>query len=352
MYIHIPFCEYICSYCDFCKFYYNEKEVDIFLDDLEKEIEKYYNGEIIETLYIGGGTPSSLNIIQLRRLFELTKSFKINNLEYTIECNVEHITEEKLKLFAEYGLNRLSIGVQSFNEKKLKYLHRRHTKEEALDKIKLAKKYFDNINIDLIYAVPGETLEDLEKDLEILIDLEPQHISTYSLIIEPHTMLNNKGASNIDEELDNDMYQLIIHKLQDFEHYEISNFGNIKSRHNLVYWNNEEYYGFGVGASGYINRVRYDNVKSLKSYSSGKYRLVEEKIKENKKIENEFILGLRKVSGIDIETFFNKYGKTVLEMENVKKLIAEKKLILEGNNLFINPEMLYISNDILIEFIE
>lgn len=352
VYIHIPFCQNICSYCDFCKFFYNDKIVDTYLESLEKEIRKYYNSEIIETIYIGGGTPSALNTTQLRRLFETIQIFKTNHLEYTIECNVEDINETQLELFKKFGINRLSIGVQTFHEESIKYLDRHHTKDNAIEKINLAKEYFENINVDLIYAIPGETLETLRQDLEILLNLDIQHISAYSLIIEPHTILNNKGVTNIDEELDSEMYQLIINKLIDFDHYEISNFGKIKSRHNLVYWNNEEYYGFGIGASGYANGIRYDNVKSLKSYNSGKYRFTEEELTVSKQIENEFILGLRKTAGIHIENFFYKYQKDILDIKTVKELISERKLILKDNHLFINPEMLYISNEILIRLME
>jgi putative oxygen-independent coproporphyrinogen III oxidase len=352
VYIHIPFCENICSYCDFCKFFYNEKMVNQYLTELNKEIKNAYGNEIIETVYIGGGTPSSLNIEQLRTLFEMIKIIKTNNLEYTIECNIESITEEKLKLFKKYGVNRLSIGIQTFNEKNLKYLNRKHTKKEVFEKISLVKQYFDNINVDLIYAIPGETVDDLIKDLNNFIELDVSHISTYSLIIEDHTILKNNGFQNIEEEIDLRMYEIICDKLKDFEHYEISNFGKIKSRHNLTYWNNEEYYGFGLGASGYVNNVRYDNTKSFNSYLKGNYRINEEYQTNKQKIENEFILGLRKIKGIDINLFNEKYKQNIKNINGVNKLISEKKLILEGDCLFINSIYLYTSNDILLNFID
>lgn len=352
VYIHVPFCETICSYCDFCKFYYNEKMVDCYLKALKKEIESIYNNEIIETIYIGGGTPTSLSIKQLKQLFEIIRKLKTNNLEYTIECNIENISEEKLKLFKEYGINRISIGVQSFNEKNLKYLNRKHTKEEVFSKIKLVKKYFNNINIDLIYAIPGQKLEELKKDINLILILDVSHISTYSLIIENHTILKNNSVKNIDDELDFEMYKLICEMLKDYEHYEISNFGKIKSKHNLTYWNNDEYYGFGLGASGYINEIRYDNTKSFNAYINGNYRLNEEYQTDKIKIENEFILGLRKKEGINTNLFKEKYDKDIMDMHVIKELINNNKLIYKDNYLYINPIYIYTSNDILLNFID
>jgi len=238
--------------------------------------------------------------------------------------------------------------VQSFNNEKLKYLGRTHAKEQALDKIKLSKKYFDNINVDLIYAIPNETIEELSEDLETIIDLDINHVSAYSLIIEERTILNNKKAQPISEELDYEMYKLICSKMPN--HYEISNFGK-PSMHNLVYWNNEEYYGFGVGASGYVRGIRYDNTKSLKSYEEGKYRRFEEKLTEEERMKNEFMLGLRKTEGIDVLGFKKKYNREITSVNNIQKLIASKRLILEDNRLYINPEFLYTSNDILVELI-
>src|SRR5574344_576493 len=161
-YIHIPFCDNICSYCDFCKLFYNEELVNSYLNSLDNEIKSVYNNESLKTIYIGGGTPSSLSIEKLKKLFNILSQFKINKkYEYTFECNIENITEEKLKLLKENKVNRLSIGVQSFNQNNLDILERKYNKKDILNKLNLAKKYFNNINIDLIYAVPNQTLNDL-----------------------------------------------------------------------------------------------------------------------------------------------------------------------------------------------
>ena len=351
IYIHIPFCKTICSYCDFWKMYYNEKLVDKYLQELEKEINKRYKNEIIETLYIGGGTPSSLNIQELNKLFEIIKKIKKSkNIEFTFECNIENITKEKLELLYKNGINRLSIGIQTFNEKFLKFLNRNHTKEEIKTKIEIAKKTgFKNINVDLIYAFPDETIEDLDNDIEEFLKLNIPHISTYSLIIEPHTKLYIDKIQNIEEDLDRQMYDLICKKLKNYNHYEISNFAeeNYESKHNLTYWNNENYYGFGLGASGYINNIRYNNTRNIKKYLEGKYVQEETILDKNMTIENEFILGFRKIKGINICHFNKKYGN--IFYENVKKLIEEGKIINDGDNLYIKD--IYTSNNVLIEFI-
>ena len=353
VYIHIPFCNDICSYCDFCKMYYNSNLVDKYFKALNKEINLKYNNEKINTIYIGGGTPSALNINELKHLFDILKIFKTENLEYTIECNIESITEDKLILFKQNGINRISIGVQTLNDKYIKYLNRHHNKEMVKSKINLVKKYIDNINIDLIYAIPDETLEELDEDLEFILSLNVNHISTYSLIIEEHTKLFIDKTSNIDEELDYQMYKLICHKLKNYNHYEISNFSKLgyESKHNLVYWNNLEYYGFGLGASGYINNIRYDNTRSINKYLNGDYIKEYHKLEMYETIENEFILGLRKIKGLNKQDFFNRYNIDIKSINNVEKLLKEHKLKDDGNNIYIDKKYLYTSNEILINFI-
>ena len=357
VYIHIPFCDSICSYCDFCKFLKNDKWVYEYLDSLNNEIKINYKGEIINTLYIGGGTPSSLDINQLNKLFDIIKVFnKSENIEFTFECNIENISEEKLELLYSNGVNRLSIGVQTFNDKYLKYLNRNHSVDIIKEKISLAKRIgFSNINIDLIYALKDETIEDLKYDIDKFLELDINHISTYSLIIEPHTTLYIKKEVNINEELDYEMYNTIIDILEKhgYKHYEISNFAKkgYESKHNLTYWNNNEYYGFGVGASGYINEIRYDNTRSINEYFKGNYVLESHKLDLKEKIENEFILGFRKIDGIDKNIFYKKYNIDIKSIDVVNKLLKENKLLEDKKNIYINPEYIYISNEILIEFL-
>ena len=204
IYIHIPFCHDICSYCDFCKTRYKKDWVDKYLESLEYEIKTRYKGEKIRTLYIGGGTPSSLDIDELNKLFEITNLFNKEGLEeFTIECNIESLSNEKLILFKKNNVNRLSIGVQTFNDKYIKLLNRNHTKEEVFEKIEMAKMIgFDNINVDLMYALPDETLNDLEYDVDNILRLNVEHISCYSLMIEPNTKLFIEKIKPIDEDID------------------------------------------------------------------------------------------------------------------------------------------------------
>ncbi len=354
-YIHIPFCQTICSYCDFCKYYYQEKLAFDYLDALEKEMKSRYQGELLKTIYIGGGTPSALSLTQLKKLLTIVDSFKREkNCEYTVECNVESITEEKIKCMVSHGVNRISIGVETVQPKFLSFLNRHHTKEEVLEKIVMIKKYCQNINIDLIYALPGETEVEVNDDLDFFLSLEVPHISTYSLMIEEHTILYNQGIKPIDDEKDAEMYEQICKKLGEYHHYEISNFAKkgYESKHNLTYWNNLEYYGFGLGASGYMNSIRYTNTRSMNHYLKGKWEYESSLLSEKEKIENEFILGFRKIDGISIASFQEKYHRSPFTLESVKTLLQNHQLQTDGTFLWIPTQYIYVSNDILINFMD
>ena len=357
VYIHIPFCSNICSYCAFTKFYYNKKIVSIYLESLKKEIELNYKGELIKTIYIGGGTPSSLNIKELHELFNIIKIFKFSkDLEFTIEVNPENIDLEKLKLFKNNKVNRISMGVESTNNKFLKYLNRQHDFDLVKEKINLIKSMgINNINVDLIYALPNETLSDLEVDLDNILSLGITHISTYSLMIEEHTKLFVDKEKQIDEELDFEMYKLIINKLKKkgFYHYEISNFAayGYESRHNLVYWNNLNYYGFGLSASGYVGNIRYTNTTSLREYNKLNFVAYKEILTKKDIISYELILGFRKINGINKEKFYKKYKIHIHDLYNIKELLKLNDLCENTSNIFINYDKIYVSNHILINFV-
>ena len=357
VYIHIPFCSSICSYCDFCKILHDDIWASEYLINLEKEIVKYYDNDEIRTLYIGGGTPSTLNIANLHRLMQTIKIFNIKYLEeFTFEMNVNDITEEKLKILKDSGVNRISIGVESFNKYNLKYLNRKHTKEEINNSINLAKQYFDNINVDLIYALPIESMITLKKDIKELLKLNVPHVSTYSLIIENNTVLGVKKTKPISEDDDYEMYKYITKKLRKkgYIHYEVSNFAKegFESKHNLTYWDNNEYYGFGLGAHGYIDGVRYENTRSFNTYLKGDYRFNEVVLSQRETMENEIILGLRKLEGIDIKKFFDRYNTNVQEVFNITPLIKQGLLKLEGQMLMIPESKIYIMNEILNKILE
>ena len=354
VYIHIPFCNTICSYCDFPKILSNVCHKNIYLDELRKEIIKNYKNDEINTIYIGGGTPSILSKEELKKLLEITNIFNKKNLaEFTIECNIESIDEEKLKLMIHYGVNRISIGIESFDKKIICYLGRFHTKKESLKKIKLVKKYFENINIDLMYAVPNQSIKSLKKDIKTCLKLKVPHVSCYSLIIEPHTKLYNENTNYIDEEIDYKMYKIIDKKLKKYNHYEISNFAleGHESKHNLVYWNNDEYYGFGMGASGYIDGIRYTNTKNINEYLSGNYRYEENILTEKEKMQEEMFLGLRKLKGVNIDNFEKKYHKKIEKVFDIDDLLNKNILIKKDGYIFINKNYIYTSNDIMIRFV-
>ena len=246
VYIHVPFCMHICSYCDFCKLYYNKKDASLYLEKLEKEIKDRYANEKIKTLYIGGGTPSSLDFSLLKRLLEITKIFSLeDNYEFTFEANPENLDNAKLKLLQEYGVNRLSIGIESSNKKYLKVLNRYHSFEDAKKIVKLAKENgFSNINVDFMYGFADQTLEEVIEDLQNIISLDVPHISVYSLIIEEHTKLYIDKYQKTDEDTEYLMYNKITELMNrsNYINYEFSNYAQkgYESRHNLVYWNNYE----------------------------------------------------------------------------------------------------------------
>lgn len=357
VYIHIPFCRNICSYCDFCKLLYKKDWADLYLDKLNEEILDRYLDDEIKTIYIGGGTPSCLSLSQIKKLLEICHNFHLSSqIEFTFECNLDDITEEILYLLKLNGVNRLSIGIQSFNEDNLYFLNRKHTLEEAEEKMALIRKLgFNNVNIDLMYALPTEDLSVLKKDLTMFLKLEPDHISTYSLMIEPHTMLYQKRIKPISEDMDSLMYKTIIKTLEkkDYHHYEVSNFAKegYESKHNLTYWNNEEYYGFGLGASGYIDDIRYTNTKSLKNYLDGFYHGEQEILSLKDAMDNELMLGFRKCEGISLEKFKRKFGKNMEDCYPIKSLLKNKDLKEEDGYIFIPKDKFYIMNEILLKMI-
>lgn len=356
-YIHIPFCNNICSYCDFSKIYYDSNIVNKYLNELKQDIESTYNNELLKTIYIGGGTPSSLNIKELKELFNILSILKKDNdYEYTIECNFDSITKEKLDLFKQVGINRISFGLESINKDNLSFLER----SLAITKVKEIIKYcktieLSNINVDLMYALPNETLIVLEKDIDFIIDLDIPHISTYSLIIEDHTKLSINDTKPIDEELDEKMYKLICDKLTEYNHYEISNFAKkgYESKHNLVYWHNEEHYGFGLSAAGYIENTRYTKTRSITKYLDSNYINSKsiEYLNTKDKIEYEVLLNLRLKEGINLNKFKTKYNNPLSKYYNYKKLIEKGLLIEKDNHLYIPENLWYISNNIIVQLL-
>ena len=355
-YIHIPFCRQICSYCDFCKNFYNEKIVNNYLDALDKEIKDNYKKDKLKTIYIGGGTPSCLSMKELDKLFRTINIFKLNkNYEFTFECNYEDITQELLKKLKSNKVNRISIGIETFNSRFEKFLQRNINESKMIQKVNLAKKYFDNINVDLMYALSDESILELKEDLNKIVKLNVNHISIYSLIIEENTKLYINKTSYLKDDIQKNMYDLIYETLKEnnYDRYEVSNYSikGYESKHNLTYWNNDYYYGFGLGASGFVNNVRYTNTKSMKNYINGKKVYYKEKITNDLMIKDEIMLNLRKKSGINKNSFYKKYKKNLTDIININYFKDNKYLIETKNNIYIPKKYFFVQNSIIIEIL-
>ena len=357
VYIHIPFCKTICSYCDFCKVFYNESWVRKYLECLKVEIEDNYNNEPLESIYIGGGTPSSLSSKSLNDLFEILNLLNKDQVrEFTFECNLNDINKELLEILKKNQVNRLSIGIESFHNEKLKYMGRSHTFEEAKEKINLCRSLgFTNINIDFIYGFAFETIKTLKQDLKQILSLNPDHISTYSLMIEEGTLLKIRNIERANDEEDALMYECICKTLEKkkYNHYEVSNFARKgkESIHNLRYWKNQEYFGFGLSASGYIDKIRYTNTKSLTKYLRQDYSGEKDLLSPRDIMDNHMMLGLRLTNGINIKEFENVYKIKMETAYPIKPLVKNGDLIIKKGNIFINPDKLYIMNEILLKMI-
>jgi len=353
IYIHIPFCEKKCYYCDFLSFANKKDEIGKYIEKLIEEI-KLYPKNTYKTVYFGGGTPSLIEPKVIKKILENLKIEK--NAEITFEVNPKTVDEKKLNELKEIGINRLSIGCQSFDNEILKRIGRIHNAEEAINTYEMARKVgFDNINLDLIFATPNQSMEKLDKDLEKIIKLNPEHIAIYSLIWEKGTKLwemEKRGElKETDQYIEADMYEKIIKILKEngYIHYEISNFAKkgYESKHNTKYWRNEKYLGIGLGASGYIDNIRYKNVINFKDY----YKMIEnqkrpilEKEIINQKSEEEYkcMLGLRLLEeGVSIETKENvkKAEKLIdsgyLKIKKDKKYILTSKGVMLANNVFM-----------------
>lgn len=358
LYIHIPFCDNICAYCDFAKFFYNENLVDQYLDALINEIEDRKCNNVC-SIYIGGGTPSSLNINQLEKLLSyLNTNFYKKDIPFTIEANCENLSEEKIILFNKYGVNRVSLGVQSFNDELIKRMNRKHNFDMVVNTISLLKKHhIDNISCDLIYGLPNETKEILLDDIKKLINLDIKHISTYALQVSKHTVFYNQKVKEASEDKYREFYDLIVEELfkNGFSRYEVSNFSKpgYESYHNLIYWLNKEYYGVGLGASSYIDSVRFDNTKSLNKYLTGERVLNKEELDIEDKEFYELMLGLRLSKGININEFNNKYNKDLLlDYKDKLDYLFNRELIeFKNNHIRITDDNVFIMDYVLKELL-
>ena len=353
-YIHIPFCKSKCKYCSFVSF--NRPELIAgYIFALLKDISDNYKGEELKTLYFGGGTPS---LVPIELLKKVINKFKLTeNAEVTLELNPDDATQEYLAGLKQIGVNRLSIGSQTFVDEILKLIGRRHNSAQIIEAVNLAKKVgFENISVDLIYGLPTQTLEKLSSDLEKFLELGIQHISTYGLKIEAESFWGKNPPSVPDDDIQADMYELINQKLEQngFFRYEVSNFAQkgFESRHNLNYWDNNEYYGFGVAAHGYLDGARYSNFTTLEEYlEKPSTHEVGHIVSEEEKLEEEIFLGFRKTEGIDCERIKEKFDIDFeTKYANVLKKYSDY-IERTQNGFAFNLKGVLVSNIILAEFL-
>ncbi|MCD8204156.1 MAG: radical SAM family heme chaperone HemW [Coprobacillus sp.] len=322
LYIHIPFCSSFCYYCDFPKTIYDYTEADAYLRALNQEFSYRINEPLndIYTVYIGGGTPTSLTPVQLRRLFEIVKAFinTDNVQEYTVEANPESLTDEKIKLFKEYGVNRVSLGVESTDNHVLKDIGRKHTYEDVIRAVSLLKKNkFTNYNLDLILDLPKVNEVMIRKDIENILSLGATHISIYSLEVYPNTVFGKQGVEPVDSDTSYAHYKLVndLLKKAGYIHYEVSNWSQpgYESLHNLTYWRNEKYYGLGMGAAGYIRGFRYKNNENINDYLNCHFQKEKERVNKKSKATYEVMMRLRTIEGINDAQFKANYGYSFIE---------------------------------------
>lgn len=371
-YIHIPFCERICYYCDFAKVLLEGQPVDAYIKALLKEIKlagKIYPSGEVQTLYIGGGTPTALTARQLDIFLAGVRTllpFDSRN-EFTVEANPGDLTEEKLAVLKNYGVNRLSMGVQTFDDRLLKKIGRTHTSADVYRTMALLESQdFSNVSIDLIYALPGQTLESFRDTLDRAIELRLPHYSLYSLILENKTMYMNwvrQGKLELpDQDIESLMFDETMEKMEAAgrHQYEISNFAKAgkESCHNLVYWNNEHYYGFGAGASGYVGNLRYKNHAPIQHYlkavAENELPMIHQEFltKENQ-MEEEMFLGLRKKQGISKRNFEAKFGVPIEEIYGtvLPELIKEGLMQEAGDWLKLSAKGTHVGNDVFEKFL-
>lgn len=333
LYVHIPYCDHICHYCDFTKMLTNPKQTRMYVDLLLKEINQYGSHQY-DTIFFGGGTPTALSDQDLEILCQGVKPFAAKDCEWTVECNVESTTPSKLQILKNAGVNRLSFGVQTFKKDALVFLNRHHDHQDIVSTIQLAKNIgFQSINVDLIYDLPKVADEDLKADLHHFLSLDVNHISTYALTIHPNTVFGIQKLKPVTDEVSRHHYEMIYQTLtaHGYERYEVSNFArhHQRSKHNMTYWKNQEYIGTGLGASGYFQGIRYTNTKNMTKYLQGMYRDQEERIDENMKRFEHIMLNFRLQDGFSLsefKQFFNIEFHTLFA--NTLPSLLEKKLIL------------------------
>lgn len=358
LYIHVPFCASICSYCDFAHTVYGIERADQWLAAIEKELIRKDLRHDLKTVYLGGGTPTSLNEDQLERLLCLIDPYTSDILEYTCEVNPETMSAKKAKLLADHGVNRVSIGYQCFQPELLKLLNRHHTAEDVKDTIALLRSYgIDNISLDLMYSLPSQTMEMLKESIDHALDLNPSHLSLYSLTIEENTVFGKTGVKALDEDLEADMYEYICGCLpaKGYMQYEISNFAKcgFESLHNRAYWTYRDFIGIGCGASGKEGFRRYDHTRSLSQYLKDPLAVSEIPLSKEDAMFEMVMMNLRLREGMSLRLFEETYGISFYEAFQGKyEPLMKQGLLYEKNGMLACEEKSWhLLNSILEELI-
>lgn len=370
IYVHIPFCKRKCEYCDFISYSDKNSKIEEYIEAVKKEIELQKIKSEITTIYIGGGTPSYIDSKYIKEIMtEIQKKNVSKDAEITIEVNPGTITLEKLKDYKDVGINRLSIGLQSAQDELLKQIGRIHNFEQFLETYKMARKVgFKNINVDLMLGLPNQRIKDLKESLEKIIELQPEHISVYSLIVEDGTPIANKLESGElklpDEDLERNMYWYVKNTLElnGYKHYEISNFAKqgYESKHNMNCWNQKEYIGIGIAAHSYRDITRYSNTENLGEYirnvKNGKLernRIIHEIQKEDDTKKEYMLLGLRQIDGVKISKFKEKFGDNPIYLfrNELKKLSDENLISVDEDNIKLTNKGIDLANLVWEEFV-
>lgn len=372
IYIHIPFCHQICSYCDFNKFYFHNQPVDEYLERLDQEMAMWARRtdlSEVHTIFLGGGTPTALSLRQLSKLFDsIEQHFPLHQVkEFTSEANPDELTYDKMELMASRGVNRFSIGVQTFDPHLLKVLGRTHTQKHVDRVIQHANDLkFPSVSMDLMYGLPNQTMDQWTKALNRAFSMPITHISAYSLLVEPKTIFYNllaKGKLKLPtQDLETEMYEVLLNETaaHGFEQYEISNFAKnqLFSEHNSIYWRNEEYLGLGAGAHGYVDGVRYSNHGPLKKYMTaielGSLPIIHETtVSQKEAMEEEMFLGLRMNKGVSFETFSRKFNQDLQSVyaEQVKKHIGFGYLEQTNDSIRLTRKGRFVGNEVFQDFL-
>lgn len=366
LYIHIPFCKQKCLYCDFTSFSFLESFMEDYVEALNIEIKKVADKNI-STIFIGGGTPTYLNLKNLNMLKETLKTLKLTKeTEFTVEGNPGTFSKEKLEVLKHMGVNRLSIGLQAVQDSLLKKLGRIHDFNDFLNSYNMAREIgFNNINIDIMFGLPGQDIKMWQETLKTVTSLKPEHLSCYSLILEEGTPFFDKYDYKDlpDEDVVSDMYSITKEFLREkgYFQYEISNFSkkNLECRHNIVYWNLKNYIGIGSGAHSYYEGIRYRNesnvkkyIKSIKKYGNAIVEVHNNSLKDD--MEEFVFLGLRKINGISMKEFKNRFKEDIFSIYGnvIKKYESKGLIVITEDRLFFSSRGIEISNYILSDFIQ